>query len=48
MMGFVFGIERLQKYTIELRNRNNDSAKVIRNGVDQVMDAKKTVEEDLK
>ena len=47
-MGFVCGIERLQKYTIELKIRNNESSKVIQNGVEQVMEAKKFVERDLK
>ena len=48
MVGFVCGIERLQKYTIELKIRNNESSKVIQNGMEQVMESKKFVEKDLK
>ena len=46
-MGLICDIERLQKYTVELRIRNGESSKVIQNGMEQVMDSKKLVERDL-
>ena len=40
-------MDALQKYTTELGNRENESAKVIQNGIDHVMETKKLVARDL-
>ena len=46
-VGFVFNIKSLAEHIVELRYRENESAKSIQNGVNQLLKARDDVKEDM-